>query len=74
MFSYKFPVKSLEDKIGVCMALKRICIKLGKNEIQNLLIQLRAWAGMYPVGREYQLYQQRNFRKYVEKTYFDCSG
>ena len=52
MFSYKFSVQSLADKIVVYRALKRICMKSEKNEIQNLLIQLRTWAGMHPEGRE----------------------
>lgn len=51
-FSYEFSVESLEDKIVMYRALRRLCMKSEKDVIQSLLVQLRAWAGMDSMGRE----------------------
>lgn len=52
MFAYDFAVQSLEDKIILYRALRRICMKSEEEIVDDVIKQLRVWAGMGSIGRE----------------------
>lgn len=52
MFSYDFTTQSLEEKITLYHAVRRLCMKSEEAVLQSILLQLREWAGMDSIGRE----------------------
>lgn len=63
MFAYDFPVRSLEDKITMYHALRRICMKSEEEILNSIVEQLRIWAGIGFVGRkEYRFLTEREIK------------
>lgn len=56
LFSYDFPVQSLDDKMTMYRAIRRLCMKSEKEVLQSILLQLREWAKLNSAGREEYLF------------------
>lgn len=56
MFSYDFPVQSLEEKNTMYRAVRRLCMKSEETVLQSIILQLRKWAAMDSAGREEYLF------------------
>lgn len=56
LFSYDFPAQSLEEKLVMYRAIRRLCMKSEAEILQSILIQLRKWADVDSRGREDYLF------------------
>ncbi len=52
LFTYDFPTQSLDDKMTMYQAIRRLCMKSEEAVLKSILSQLREWAKMESAGRE----------------------
>lgn len=66
-FSYEFPVKNLEDKYLLYLALRRLCMKSEEYIQQCILEQLQTWSGLEKTGREeYMILSEKEIKELSE--------